>query len=302
MVDLEEVERVRLRRLLLQVDPSGVRDDLEAAARCECGCHPRPGGHVHPDGVCPCQFTTEEQAQRLAAAERALDAVHQSNTQTWELQAALLQQVADELGVEASETVPAAPWVITGRVDGRRFYMRERWDVYSIVIAPDDQPDLDVWASDVPGVTVQEGSIGDLVEPGGVIDYRVALPFIVGVIRVELRRRTCPHPRLPVDRFCSRCGTPLVDEVTADTRDELRAPDDTDEVDSLIATIDPATMISGARVAEVARAWNAYTRAESVLVETVAAARSGGDSWEIIAVVLDLPVTDVRDRFSEVGE
>jgi len=31
MVDLEEVERVRLRRLLLQVDPSGVRDDLEAA-------------------------------------------------------------------------------------------------------------------------------------------------------------------------------------------------------------------------------------------------------------------------------
>ena len=292
MADLEEVERVRLRRRLLQVDPSGVRDDLEAAAHCECGCHPSPGGRVHPDGVCLCQFTTEEQTQRLAAAERALDAVHQSNIQTWELQAALLQRLADELGVEASETVPAAPWVITGRVDGRGFYMRERWDVYSIVIAPDEHPGLDVWASvDEPGVVVREGTISDLVASDGTVDYQVALPFVVSVIRSEIRRRTCPHPTRAGDEFCPRCGAPREPAAMVGVGGW------SDGVDRFIGSIDPATMRSGSRLSAIGDARVAYVDARRALEASVAVARSAGDSWSLIAVALDMGIREARDRF-----
>lgn len=299
--------RTELRRRLLDVDPSGVRDDAEAAARCECACHPRPGGRIHPDGTCPCQLTAQEREERRTALEQALEAVHSENAQLSAQRELTLAQVAGELGVEAAEEVPAAPWVITGVVDGRGFYMRERWDAYSIVIAPDDRPGLDVWSAiGEPGLLVHEGTVSDLLDPGGQIDYRVALPFVVDVIRSELRRRTCPHPSGPGDQFCPRCGSAL--EVTfaiattgAPARERGADPDQ--GVESSTETIDPPTMRSIARLSTLAEAWAASKAAEDVVVASVERARRGGDSWRVIALVLDLTAREARVRYgSRVGE
>jgi hypothetical protein len=296
---------VDLRRRLLAVDPSGVRDDLDAAARCECSCHPRPGGRVHPDGVCACQLTRDEQAERLRVFEHAIAAVHEQNSADWDERAAQLEQVAAELGVEAVERVPAAPWVISGFVDGRAFYMRERWDVYSIVIAPDDRPGLDVWSmADEPGVVVREGPVTDLVSHGGRVDYRVALPFVVAAVRADLRRRTCPHPARPGDDFCPRCGSPVVPVAPAPgSGREAECTDSGSDVEEFVASVDPETMRSGAHLVTLGGAWVAFVSAEQELTRRLAEARAGGESWSVLSVVLGLSVSEARDRFeSKVGE
>ncbi len=229
---------------------------------------------------------------RLAEAERALDAMHEQNSRQLAQRAASLERAAATLGVEATEELPAAPWVITGTVDGRTFYMRERWDSYSIVIAPDDHPGLDVWTSvDEPGVVVREGAISDLVAADGATDYQVALPFVVSVIRSELRRRTCPHPTRAGDEFCPRCGARR--EPAA--MDGVRGP--SDEMHQSVRSIDPATMGSGSRLSAISEARMAYVDARRALEASVAAARSGGDSWSVIAVALDMGIREARDRF-----
>jgi hypothetical protein len=116
---------------------------------------------------------------------------------------------AAELQIEATEESPGAPWVIVGRVDGRRFYLRERWEAYDISISPPDDPDLDPWRSD-RGTLVRSGVAGDLLTAGRV-DYRRALRVIAEAVRTQLRRETCAHPHADRDRYCPACGLPLLD-------------------------------------------------------------------------------------------
>lgn len=204
-------EQVAARRRLLELAPGDLRD-LDAAAECGCSCHPSPGGDPHEGKTCPCQLTPDDRAQRhadlaksLTASRAAYALVHQARTD--ELAAA-----AAALGVEAVEDGPGAPWVIVGTVDGHGFYMRERWDTYDIVVAPDDDPTIQPWGAPIetPTTVIRSGTISDLL-PGASMSYRHVLAFVVGEIRTYLRRRTCEHPSARGDRFCRACGSPLVD-------------------------------------------------------------------------------------------
>jgi hypothetical protein len=58
-------ERAAARRQLLDFEPGNVRD-LDAAAACECSCHPRPGQtDKHSGDLCSCQWTNTDRAMHL---------------------------------------------------------------------------------------------------------------------------------------------------------------------------------------------------------------------------------------------
>ncbi|NTW39502.1 MAG: hypothetical protein HGA44_06365 [Cellulomonadaceae bacterium] len=118
-------EPTAARRQLLDVQPGSIRD-LDAAAACECSCHPRPGEtDKHGSDLCSCQLTSTDRAAHLAEFNRIIDQ-HRPDQEALQLQNARdLAAAAAELEIEASEEIPGAPWVITGRVDGRRYYLRD---------------------------------------------------------------------------------------------------------------------------------------------------------------------------------
>ncbi|MFS0699585.1 hypothetical protein AB6N24_06380 [Cellulomonas sp. 179-A 4D5 NHS] len=118
---------------------------------------------------------------------------------------------AAELGITAREDSAGSPWVILGTIDGRAFYMRERWAEYDIVIAPDDNPGAQPWEAPAaaPTIIVRSGLLADL-QPTS-LSYRHALTFIVGEVRSYVRRQRCDHPCAPGDRYCRACGSALVD-------------------------------------------------------------------------------------------
>lgn len=204
-------EQVAARRRLLELAPGDLRD-LDAAAECGCSCHPSPGDDPHGGRTCSCQLTPDERARRHADLEKALTASRAAYALVHRARADELAAAATDLGVEALEDGPGAPWVIVGTVDGHGFYMRERWDTYEIVVAPADDPAIQPWGAPIetPTTVVRSGTISDLL-PGGSVSYRHVLTFIVGEIRTYLRRRTCEHPSAPRDRYCPACGSPLVD-------------------------------------------------------------------------------------------
>lgn len=200
--------RVAERRALLEMMP-GDAHDLDAAAECECGCHPRPGSDVHDGQRCVCQLTKDERAQRWANARASLADVRESLGPVVAQHRAALAAAAERLGVEATEVGLFAPWVIVGTLDGRAFSMRERWEAYEILVAPDDNPLLNPWGAPqgTEVILVASGTIDDLYI--GAPDYDRALTFIVAAIRSFLRRRTCTHDL--GGRYCPRCGTALID-------------------------------------------------------------------------------------------
>jgi len=209
----DRAARVAGRRLLLQCVP-GDLSDLDAAAQCECSCHPQPGRPAtHASEKCHCQLTDAERHERQQRARAALETFRGTFTRTATAHARELADAAERLGVEVREEVIAAPWVLLGAVDGRRFALRERWGEYTLTIAPDDEPDVDPWGAptDAAVIVIAAGTEDDLYF-GTPPDYGKAVTFIVATIRTYLRRRSCTHPHSPGDRYCPACGTPLVDE------------------------------------------------------------------------------------------
>jgi len=207
--DGSRANREATRRRLLEVEPGNVRD-LDAAATCECSCHPRPGDpDRHRGGLCQCQWTDAERAAHLAEFDRLMEERRPEQEAFWRERAETLAADAAGLQIEANEESPGAPWVIVGRVDGRRFYLRDRWEAYTIVISPAGDPGLDPWRSD-SGVEVRSGRSGDLLTDGRV-DYRRALRVVAEAVRTHLRREACTHPHHDEDRFCPACGLPLLD-------------------------------------------------------------------------------------------
>lgn len=130
----------------------------------------------------------------------------------WEVAAAReVALAAAELGATARQEIPAFPWVIVGEVDGRAFYLRERSEVYEVVVAPDATPSQSPWsAGAVTGISVVAGVSDDLLEGGGPSPAR-AVRVAVGAVRTWLRRRACAHDQDPGDRYCRHCGLALVD-------------------------------------------------------------------------------------------
>ncbi|MCG7286395.1 hypothetical protein MHY85_10485 [Cellulomonas sp. ACRRI] len=204
----ERDARVALRRRLLEVDPSSVRDDLDAAAECECGCHPRPGNDVHHGALCPCQLTDAERRELADRATRAFEAEQEAWAPVREAHARALASQADALGVDAVEEVPGAPLVISGTVDGVGFTMRERWDKYTIAVRKPVVDERD--EADDSWDVITRGASVDLY-PQGQVDLGHALWFTVAAIRSHLRRVTCTHPVRGRVRYCPRCGAALID-------------------------------------------------------------------------------------------
>lgn len=210
-------DAVAARRRLLEAAPGSVRD-LDAAARCECSCHPKPGNpEVHAGAVCSCQWTVQERSGHLANFRRVMEAGREQQEVEREADERELAAAAAALGIEVREESAAAPWVVVGTVDGHRFYLRERWDSYTIVLAPEGDPDLDPWAApaDAPTVLVRSGDASELYAAGRV-DYARSLTLVAGEIRTYRRRVTCPHAHAPGDRYCPACGVPLKDRALPD--------------------------------------------------------------------------------------
>ncbi|MGH3815820.1 MAG: hypothetical protein ACRDUV_25785 [Pseudonocardiaceae bacterium] len=184
--------------------------DLDAAADCGCSCHPRLAElELHDGGVaCPCQKTPEERTQAWDDLFAEIDArgpdpgVEAGETE--------LARAAEALGVCARWRCLAAPFVITGRVDGRGFYLRERHGDYCVTVADDDDPAADPWELPAERSTldIAEGSEEDLLGPEGGFCLTQALTVAVDAVRTFLARRACSHeqPWHEEHVFCSRCG------------------------------------------------------------------------------------------------
>jgi hypothetical protein len=189
--------------------------DLDAAADCHCGCHPSGADPELHDGgsSCPCQQTPEER-------KRAMQAFFDDLAQIGPLfdtasdEAALARRAA-ELGVTAKLQASACPFVITGHIDGRGFYLRERHGEYGITVPSDDDPTAEPWGLDPhePTLDIAEDDEKDLTGPDGRFDVATALTVAVDAVRTFLARRSCPHeqPRDEYHVFCSRCGVRLTD-------------------------------------------------------------------------------------------
>ncbi|MDP9460026.1 MAG: hypothetical protein M3Q22_07175 [Actinomycetota bacterium] len=189
--------------------------DPPAALDCPCGCHPRLDLGAHGgagQAACGCQQTPEE---RRTAMQQLFASLAGASPELELLRAEeqnVLAARAAELGVRARIAVGMAPFVLTGTVDGRAFYLRERHGLWRVTIAPDDDPTSDPWAADpsVPALDIADGDADRLLVDDGFSVVR-ALEVAVGSVRSFLRQRECEHGRaLPGDRFCAACGAALV--------------------------------------------------------------------------------------------
>jgi hypothetical protein len=222
----ENEERTRpVRRAMMEVSGVPLRD-LDAALGCLCGCHPRIDLELHGGGAnCPCQQTPEERRAAFDSFLAALPASDPDDAQRAAAEKASFDARAAELEVTATVAVSAAPFVITGTVDGRGFYLRERHGVWRVTIAPDDEPGIDPWAAPVERATldVASGSDDDLVDPEGGFGAVRALDVAVTAVRTYLRQCACPHTTAPRHaRYCPRCGTALIDAAAPDRRGPSR--------------------------------------------------------------------------------
>ncbi|WP_421735709.1 hypothetical protein [Cellulomonas sp.] len=207
----ERVEVVTARRELLDLVPGNLRD-LDAAASCDCSCHPQPGRDPHHGSRCECQLRARARRRRHRKAMKAFAKFGESLRPVHEAHQGELAEAATELGVDAHEEVPGAPWVVVGTTDGTAWYVRERWDTYAIVVSTGPDPSVQPWGGPdgVETETIRTGTSEDLYQ-GTPPDYRVALRFIVATVREYLDGTTCTHPARPGDRYCPRCGNLLVD-------------------------------------------------------------------------------------------
>lgn len=196
------------RRALLNAGPA--LRDVDAAVECHCGCHPRVSDFHDGGATCVCQQTPEE---RKAAMEKFLAAL--ADLGDWDVGQDEFDATAAELGVtDAVIECQAAPTVVSGVVDGRFFYLRERHGTWRVTLAPEDDPLLDVWdhATVRQGVDIASGSEDDLYHTGEPFSFAYVLRFAVGVVRDYLRRSGCQHGAAPQGaNFCPGCGTRLTD-------------------------------------------------------------------------------------------
>ena len=201
MLDLGSDERLKA----LLSGPS--LKDVSKAQSCSCSCHPRPASMaLHNGGVsCPCQMTPQE---RQEATQRFFD-------KTKDLYEELAHQhrsdriQAEALALSLNCTLMhfgcGAPFVISGIVDKHGFYLRERHDIYSIVVSLEAGFSQDLWLSDdsVGVVSVASGTTDDLLTDGS-FDSLKALKTAVSAVRLYVLRLSCKHEN--TGRFCPQCG------------------------------------------------------------------------------------------------
>lgn len=191
--------------------------DAEAAADCQCGCHPTSASHdLHDGGVtCNCQLTEDEREERrdeflTKMGDLWSDPDYAAAIAEDEAQFAA---AARKLGVSAEIASHGCPFVIVGNADGRGFYLRERHGMYRVTIAPDDDPCADPWRlpPESPTVDIAAGDDGDLTDSASRFDQSVALGVAVDAVRSHALRSRCDHrdSRHSGHRYCGLCGTRL---------------------------------------------------------------------------------------------
>lgn len=209
---------VAARRALLELVPGDLRD-LDAAAECNCSCHPQPGRDPHHGRRCSCQISERaRRARQRKAVQRLAELPELRETLAPRHRQHLLEiaEAAEELGVEVHEEVIGAPFVLTGVTDGVAWYLRERFDTYALVVSSGEDPTIQPWSAptDVETITIRTGTSDDIYV-GNPPDHRLTVRFIVGQVREHLARTSCQHPARPGDRYCPNCGTGLVDPAIA---------------------------------------------------------------------------------------
>lgn len=192
--------------------------DYDAARTCPCGCHPRVSDTHNGGTTCQCQHTPEERAE---ARKRLFDLIAQLHDEgIAQRHEQDLQDAARELNIpDAHIAVNGAPFVITGTVDGRAFYLRERHGNYRVDIAPDTNPTADIWADRSDGeITVTQGDESDFYRDG-TFSPGLALRIAATAIRSHLDRAACDHAQRGTHRYCPDCGDTRPDFDPAAPRD-----------------------------------------------------------------------------------
>lgn len=204
----QERDRERARKpAFLQLGPK--LPNMDAAVDCFCSCHPRPEGTLHEGGVtCGCQRTPEQRSASIKEFLKDLaEFTEDSSSHDF---CAEIESRAKAEGAHMEVVIIAAPFVVTGTVDGRAFYLRERHGSYRICMA-DDTQETDLWGNqDATTVLVAEGDEAELRGEDGQSSADKIVALIVNSVRIGLRRLECPHTSTTVDSdFCPRCGTQL---------------------------------------------------------------------------------------------
>jgi len=193
--DRRRAEETARRRALFERVPDGL-EDLDAAAECWCSCHPRPGQLDHEGERCLCQLAQSERRTRSSDALARLVALAPSGVgDAQAVRRDAVAHAAHELGLDAREAVPGVPWVIVGTIDGRGFYLRERHEEYEVIIAPDDDPGTDPWASPPEQLTlvITSGDVRDLIDQRGRYSPERALRVAAAAVRTYQCQRACTH-------------------------------------------------------------------------------------------------------------
>lgn len=156
-----------------------------------------------------------DDSSRLGANREQFLAATSELSQLLSQQAREMEQqardTASALNAKAEITLMGAPLVITGSVDGRAYYLRERHGAYQIAVAHPDTPTVNPWnAHDADAVEIRTGSETDLLDSDGYLDIPRTVTLIVDTVREYLLRETCTHKQAgttPHARYCPACGT-----------------------------------------------------------------------------------------------
>src|SRR5690606_1503024 len=155
-------------------------NDLDAAASCHCRCHPRPGDPDadHEQSSCHCQRTPQERRERRKRALHDLLQWGMDDDGSEDRRTACLGERAARMGVmDAVIQCAGAPVVVSGVVDGRAFYLRERHDEYRVTVAVADDPLSDPWQAPAEAPSI------DIAAGWGSFSYADALEIAVDAVR-----------------------------------------------------------------------------------------------------------------------
>lgn len=182
--------------------------NLDAALDCGCSCHPRPAASALHDGglSCPCQKTPAQRRADLDEALALLSDIGKASKRGMDKLRAAASDMAREIGLDLLRLDVSVPFVVSGSLDGRSFYLRERHDVYDVLMSEDTSFSGDLWLADAstPVVVIRSGVSEDISSDGS-IDPLLALSRCAMWVKDAILKENCLHP--VSGRFCADCGT-----------------------------------------------------------------------------------------------
>lgn len=196
-----EQEAPLRRAAIIQIGPELA--DVDAAVECYCDCHPKPANpDKHDGGVsCGCQLSEKERKKKFQELLTVIWEEASADSGTAEDGYRMkVYSAAEKEGATIRDYLPAAPFVIAGVVEGHSFYLRERHDVWRLVVAGDDDPTADVWNSRPPGALV----IAEGTTSGWDWQNTQMVTDAIKEVKTYLAARNCSHQG--AHTYCPDCG------------------------------------------------------------------------------------------------